>query len=422
MEVTGVGTIRIGAASDVSGTLFTEHSDDGGSFVIRSSSQPITANLSEFLSFHPRASWFRVRYVNGAAAQSSFHLETIYHRDAIGLTQSLVSAKLGRQSLAVQARAMLYDYETDETVGVAPQIRDLQVVQRTSLIADNFRQTTGLDLQTWDTAVAGTGAAAIANGRLEITTGATADSTAAVFSEVLGRFISGSHQVFRVGVKITDAGIANNKRRWGVFTATSGYFYELDGTTLYAVSRRAGSDTRVASSAWSEITTFGNGTGGSARYEILYFGNTALFSVNGETHHRMSGEVGGLPRTNETNFPNRFECNNSSGSTTPVTLVITGTSQQRYGPDRVTPRMKNVVGAATTVIKGDSGSLHRVVVSGGSGANTAVLYDNSAGSGTVLATLAVNKLSGSVEFGGVFSIGLTVVTTGADTDITVVYD
>jgi hypothetical protein len=317
---------------------------------------------------------------------------------------------------------MLYDYEADETVGVAPQIRDLQTVQRTSLIADNFRQTGGLDLQTWDTAVTGTGSVAIASGRLEIKTGTTANSTAAMTSEVLGRFMSGSHQVFRAGIKIADSGVTNNKRRWGAYDATSGYFFELDGTTLYAVSRRDSTDTRVASSAWSEITTFGNGTGQSARYEIIYFGNTALFMVNGETHHRMSGEVGGLPRTNGTNFPNKFECNNSGGATTDVTLIVTGTSQQRYGPDQVVPRMKNIAGAATTVVKSDAGNLHRVIVNNGSGANTATLYDNTAASGTVIATIAVNKLQGSVDFGGVFSTGLTVVTTGADTDITVVYD
>jgi hypothetical protein len=420
IETRAIATVRIGILTDKAGTLRTQHSDDGGVTILRDSQQPVEANKGEFLSFHPRNAWFRIVFDNGSSAQTAFHLETVVHTIATPPTQSLVSAKLGRTSLAIQSRDILYDYETDETAGIAPQIRDLQTVQRTSLIADNFRQSTGLDLQTWDTAVTGTGTATVANGRLEVRTGATANSTAEAHTEALGRFISGSHQVFRAGIKITDSGTANNKRRWGAFDATSGYFYELDGTTLYAVSRRAATDTRVASSAWSDITSFGNGTGGSARYEIIYFGNTAIFAVNGETHHRMSGEVGGLPRTNGTNFPNRFECNNSGGSTSDVTLVITGTSQQRYGPDNTSPRYKRVTGTTTTVLKSDSGRFHRMIV--GKGAGTVTIYDNTAASGTVIANLELEQKGHYIEFMVDFYNGLTVSASDAGADITYIYD
>lgn len=421
IDVTQFSSIRIGVLSDVGGTLFTQHSNDNGATIIRNSSQPVTAGIAEFLSFHPRGSFFRIVYTNGSIAQSSMDLCTVLHTVALTPTQSLVSAKLARSSLALQTRAMIYDYEYDETAGVAPQIRDLQVVQRTSLIADNFRQVAGLDTQTWDTALTGSGTATIDSGRLRIRTGVVADSTSQVTSEILGRFISGSHQVFRVGVKTTDAGTANNKRRWGAYDDVSGYFYELDGTTLYAVSRRNSIDTRVASTVWSDVP-IAVYVAGSARYEITYFGNTAIFAVNGETHHRMSGEVGGLPRTNGTNFPNRFESINSGGSTTDVDLFITGTSQQRYGPDKVIPRMKFLTGAGTTTLKSDAGNLHRINILDGSGVNSVTVYDNTAGSGLVVATINVNKLSGTIEFGGVFSIGLTCVVTGSDTKLTVVYD
>lgn len=417
-----IATIRIGVLADQDGVLRTQHSSDGGVTILRDSRQPVEANKGEFLSFHPRNAWFRVVYDNGSAAQSQFAMEVVTHTVATPPTQSLVSAKLGRTSLAIQSRDILYDYETDETAGIAPQIRDLQVVQRTSIIADNFRQTTGLDTQTWATTLTGTGGAAVVNGRLDLTTGVTANSTAKVNSRKIGRFISGSHQVFRVGIKITDSGATDNKRRWGAYDATSGYFYELDGNTLYAVSRRAGSDTRVASSAWSDITTFGNGTGGSARYEISYFGNTAIFGINGETHHRMSGEVGGLPRTNGTNFPNTFENINYNGSTTAVTLTVTGTSQQRYGPDATSPKYVRVLGAGTTVLKSDSGRLHRVIVSAGVGGNTSTIYDDPAALTNVMAALGVGPVIGSVEFGVDFNNGLAVVQTGAATDVTYIFD
>lgn len=423
MLVEDYATVRVGSFSDVDGTIYTEHSPDNGVTIVRSSSQPTVGNRAEFLSFHPRSTYFRLRYVNGSTAQSVFNMDTHFMSDAAALTQSLVAAKLARSSLAVQSRGIVYDYEFDETVTVLPQIRDLAVAQRTSLIADNFRQAGGLDTQTWTPAVTGSGTAAITNGRLQLSTGTTANSTAKVTSTPLGRFMSGSLQVFRVGIKLANGGVANNKVRWGVYTDTSGYFYELDGTTLYAVSRRAGTDTRVAAANWNTISTFTvQVAGGSNRYEISYFGNTAYFLVNGETHHVMSGEVGGLPRTNETNFPNRFENINSGGSTTNVDLIVTGTSQQRYGPDRTEPRYLRILGAATTVVKGDSGNLHRIIVGNGSGANTVTAYDNTAASGTVISVLNVNKLQGNVDYLCNFYNGLTIVTIGADTDITVVWD
>lgn len=51
------------------------------------------------------------------------------------------------------------------------------------------------------------------------------------------------------------AGITNQKKRWGIFDDSNGYFFELDGETLYAVRRTnvSGSvvETRVARAQWS---------------------------------------------------------------------------------------------------------------------------------------------------------------------------
>lgn len=424
VKVVNVVTIRILVFSDQNGTLFTEHSRDAGVTISRTSSQPFQANRHEPLSFYPRDSWFRCRVQNtSATAQTFLQLGTIFLDTALPITQSPYAAALGRTSLAAQTRAAIYDFEYDEFANVAPQIKDLHTVQRTSLIADNFRQTIGLDLQTWFKTLTGSGTADIVSGRLQFQTGITANSTARVESIRKARFISGSHQVFRAGVKLPNAGTVNCKRRWGVYDDTSGYFFELDGTTLNAVSRRAGVDTKVAASAWNQISTFVLPSGGSSnRFEIVFFGNTAFFAIAGDNHHQMSGEVGGLPRTNGTNFPNRFEIINEAGNTVDNQLIVTGTSQQRYGPDKISPRGLRIAGAATTLVKGDGGRLHRIIIANGSGANTCTVFDNTVAAGTILAVLSVNKLQGSVEFDLDVSVGITVVTTGGDTDITVVFD
>ena len=79
----------------------------------------------------------------------------------------------------------------------------------------------------------------------------------------------------------------------------------------------------------------------------------------------------------------------------------------------------------TTTIKSGAGILRRVVVNtNGSGSNTFTIYDNTAGSGTVIATIdTVNAVGGFFEYGLAFSIGLTVVSaTGTSADITVIYE
>lgn len=424
VDVTAIAAIRIACLSDVAGTLTTQHSDDGVT-ILRSSNQPIVANLGEFLSFHPRAKYFRIFYTNGSTPQTLFHLQTIFHTVALSPTQSLFVDSLSRQSLSTQTRAVIYDFNYDETAAVAPQISDLFVVQRISIIADNFRQTGGLDTILWGVANTGTGASAVTNSRLELTTGTTANSSTKTTSNINGRLISGSHQVFRVGVQLLNNGDTNCVKRWGVYDDNNGYFFELDGTSLYAVSRQSGTDTRVLSTSWSAVSNFAlEATGGSHRYEIAYFGNTALFGVDGDVYHKMSGTVGGLPRTATVNFPNRFEIFNKNGAAVNNSLYITGTSQQRYGPDQASPRFLNITTAGVTTVKNHAGRLRRIIINNGAGTDKVVVYDNTAASGLKIATVNLNKNAGNIEFDTDYSIGLTIDTTGngASSDITVVFD
>ncbi len=79
----------------------------------------------------------------------------------------------------------------------------------------------------------------------------------------------------------------------------------------------------------------------------------------------------------------------------------------------------------TTTIKSGAGILRRVVINTkGSASNTFTIYDNTSGSGTVIAVIdTVNGVSGQFEYGVSFSTGLTVVNaTGTSADITVIYE
>lgn len=79
--------------------------------------------------------------------------------------------------------------------------------------------------------------------------------------------------------------------------------------------------------------------------------------------------------------------------------------------------------ATTTTVKGSAGVLHTLTVNNlGTVASTTTVYDNTAGSGTVIAV--INTLAGQISYiyDIAFNTGLTIVTTGTVApDITVSY-
>lgn len=83
------------------------------------------------------------------------------------------------------------------------------------------------------------------------------------------------------------------------------------------------------------------------------------------------------------------------------------------------PVMKyaHLTGAGTTTVKSFAGILHNITVNTAGTATT--VYDNTAGSGTVIAILAATTI-GTYTYDVGFATGLTIVTTGTP-DITVAY-
>lgn len=75
--------------------------------------------------------------------------------------------------------------------------------------------------------------------------------------------------------------------------------------------------------------------------------------------------------------------------------------------------------ATTTAVKSGSGILEKIIVSTVGSSSTATIYDNTAGSGTVIGVINTDSL-GTYNYGGRFATGLTIVTVGTP-KITVVY-
>jgi hypothetical protein len=84
---------------------------------------------------------------------------------------------------------------------------------------------------------------------------------------------------------------------------------------------------------------------------------------------------------------------------------------------------RNITTATTTVVKTGAGVLRGITINTkGTIASSVTIYDNTAGSGTKIATIDSLNLAGQFEYDIAFATGVTVVTTGTVApDITVSY-
>lgn len=125
-------------------------------------------------------------------------------------------------------------------------------------------------------------------------------------------------------------------------------------------------------------------------------------------------------RSNFLSLPIKIENINDNGNIVDVAFDAIACAIVRLGPLETNPIYKYISGAATTVCKVGPGDLHTIVNNDNIG--SVIVYDNTAGSGDIIASIDLAKVLGSITFAAPFSTGLTLVTTGPLTKITVVYE
>ncbi len=85
----------------------------------------------------------------------------------------------------------------------------------------------------------------------------------------------------------------------------------------------------------------------------------------------------------------------------------------------------NITAAAptTTVVKTGTGVLHTITFNKPAATGVVTIYDNTAGSGTIIATITVpaSPMPVTLKYDASFVTGLTIVTATAAQDITVTY-
>jgi hypothetical protein len=284
------------------------------------------------------------------------------------------------------------------------------------LVGTNFDGTTK-DTNFWTETVTGSGSVT-QDGEIKLETGATANSTAKYESVRRARFVVGSSLVFTGAFKFNDADETDNVRRCGAYDANDGFFFQLDGSTLSVGSRKSTSDTLVSSGSFNGEygLTFAINNAAYYKLSIEYTPKGAFYYLNSRLlHSSLGGHLTGY-----LTLPITFENINDNSNTTDVAFDCLGVVIMREGAKETNPIYKYIAGASTTVCKYGAGDLHGIVNNDNSG--SVIIYDNTAGSGTIIASIDLAKVLGTLTFDAPFSTGLTAVTTGAGAKITLTYE
>lgn len=302
---------------------------------------------------------------------------------------------------------------------------ELAAVPLYKLVGDLFFGST-LDTGVWTASVGTGGSASLTGGQLVLSTGTTANNATSVQSVHTARFSGLAPNKCRIPSQCPDGGTANNTRRWGVFTTTDGAFFELSGTTMKCVTRKASSDSAISSGSFNGQfgTTFTAGTS-SHFYEIIYQPRQVVFLADNKIIHTLSASA--TPWAETLHLPLRFENTNSGGSTTNVAFDIRLGTIARFGISEVQKDSYYQAGTtAGVVLKYGPGVLHELVLSGITNNANVTLYDNTAASGTIIfstGAMPANATPFALNLGSVaFNIGLTLVVATAAANAYVVFD
>lgn len=274
---------------------------------------------------------------------------------------------------------------------------DLSVITR--LDGELFDATGALSAERWAITPTGSGTATQSGGSLALATGITADSAIVIEAVRHARFMSDETHDFEAWVRISDAGSANNVRRWGPLLATDGFYFEISGTTLGVGVRKASANTSVAAALWDRrgFTLDAN----YHHYMIRYNGNAVEYFIDEVMVHRLFGQT--APLVSTLDLAIRFENTNSGGLDSDLAIHVRDAAIGRHAQQSGAYRTVHyVAGSISTLVKAGAGTLGCISITGaGVGGGTVTLYDSLSASGTILGhyeTGTVGQFRRNVDF------------------------
>lgn len=318
----------------------------------------------------------------------------------------------------------IYDPQTVKNAQISPMGEF--VTASTIRLAGTVITGTTLDTNFWASTLANGGTISVDGQATLNVVNNQSNSSSILQSARTARYMASNANKFRGQIRIPDAGVTDNVRRWGAFSSTDGAFFELNGTTLKLVTRNNSNDTPVSNGSFNGKYGTSITVGTNVRvWEIYYNNGKVRFYVDDVLLHTVSAST--TPWTQNIHLPVRIENTNTGNpATNNIKIEVRVASIVRIGEALSRPFYKNLSTNNTFLLKNAPGTLHRIVFNTkGAANNTLTMYDNlSAVAGTSIGFInTVNVASDSLEYDVDFYIGLTaVMATGTPANVTVVYE
>lgn len=263
---------------------------------------------------------------------------------------------------------------------------------------------------------------------LTLTSGATLGNFARVYSVRRARYVAGISNKLRMHIRMQDTGTANLRRRWGLGwgasmpTVTDGAYFQLLDTTFSVVTMKGTSATTVSSGSFNGHSGYSYAFDTNYHvYEILYSNGKVYFSIDGVLLHAVSATA--ATWTNTMNFHLFMDVDTVVGAASAKAMYCRVASISRLGELESQPKYVHIAGAATTVCKLGAGFLHAININ--TAGTLCTVADSTTTTTPAIAIIDTAKATGNLgtmDYHCPFYDGLTVTTTGAGTDITVIYE
>lgn len=227
----------------------------------------------------------------------------------------------------------------------------------------------------WTSTVANGGTTASTGGEGLLQT-STATNGSAQLVSTAPAYHPGQVAWLRAAARFGDTGTAGNIRRIGAFTVSGttpqeGFAYELDGTTLNAVTYKGGVASATPLVSWNNTDRPFTLDANYHLFELRWTANACLFYIDNELRHSTSPLSSSI--TNTLNLPMALQNIKTAGATNQV-LAVRNIGLGRFGhPPFVTQTVDNYRNTLTFFATG--------VAAGATGTETLITLTRSGGAG-----------------------------------------
>jgi hypothetical protein len=426
----GVNAIQVCVFSTQIGILYIDQSNDGVYWDITDSFNYNTPSVGDSRTIQAVAAYFRTRFKNSGIVTASVRIQSVVCPIVEALPRSLDA----NGHFKVGVKDITGNFGSEVKVSPAGALKSAGT---TRLVGAAFLGTV-LDPNFWNNTPTNGGSVGITGGIATLRTNTTSNGAVLLQTVRTARYVASYTTYYRSAVVLPSVTTTTgtNTRRWGAYDSGSGFFFEANQANLESspvlsvVCRKFSSDSNKITSG-----SFNGVLGPSVvldtnyhMYEIYWSTSKAWFCIDDNIVHTFTGTADML--SDFISLKGSAECINAGGNTASNTLVLRSLSINRFGSILTQPQYKYQSGTTAGVVaKYGPGNLHSVIISSISTGSIVTIYDGITAGGTVIysGTMTLGSQANNFPFaldfkGSPFSVGLFLVISTANSNVTLIYE